>query len=394
MRDTCVEIQEAATAAAVWNSFGPEHGALRQTCTAIVHSLVACPELNGQEVQVLGWNGIAQRMIVKHDDGSPAGRSVKVKSSKVKAVGHTELEPWPDCDDFFGPLPLDVSLSVARNLGAATVAAFSTVSRALRRALWLQSEAHALWTQLLLQQEGESALAVVRQTRQGQQVLLGPTLLRTAFGLRQLFRSYFEVVPGGVDIVAGGFEVVACPCIRDMQNVGVGAQGAIRRRAGRALEEAVQKVPKPVGESSVTLVPGGNLSFRVAMTVTQPPACFWMSFQLYRSEEERLRSIMVFLNRIHTNLFTEVRKAGLRSIAMPALCTGGIGIPVEMVAFAAVQVARKDFLANPSDPIRVRVACYESEHMPSFLKNRDNIVRDLFAPGGSDEDLPLQEFQV
>lgn len=353
---------------ALWDAYGPEHGSIRQTGRAVLHDLVAKPALNGQEVEIVGWDGLVQRMVVKLN-----GDRIKAKPANLRAVGHVDLQPWLGSAEFFGTLPPDVALSVAQNLPAATIASFSVASRALRGALWLQSDAHSLWTRVVADRFGETALEVVRRSWEGRGISLGPTLLRGACALKHVFRDHFEVVSGGVDVAAGGFDVVACPCVRSLRNVGIGAQGAIRRRAGAALERAVQQLCTPVDELSVTLVPGGFLSKHVAMTVTEPPECLWVV-----SSEERVQVAMDFLYSLHHNLFTEVRRAGVRTLAMPTLCTGGIGIPAHMVAAAALRAARQDFLAHPSDPMRVRVACYEEDHMPLFIVCRQDATETLF----------------
>ena len=112
---------------------------------------------------------------------------------------------------------------------------------------------------------------------------------------------------GSVVAHAAGCEVVACPCIRGMQNVGIGAQGAVRRAAGPALEVAVQQLRKPVPELSVTLVSGGDLARFVAMTVTEPPRDLWASLQ--GSAEEQVQGVVAYLGRIHANVLAAVREA-------------------------------------------------------------------------------------
>ena len=54
----------------------------------------------------------------------------------------------------------------------------------------------------------------------------------------------------------------------------------------------------------------------------------------------------------HLLLFSLPRRAaGYRSVSMPTLCTGGIGIPVQFVAVAAVRSVYWDFCAHPTAPL-------------------------------------------
>merc|ERR1719265_2971876 len=82
------------------------------------------------------------------------------------------------------------------------------------------------------------------------------------------------------------------------------------------------------------------------------------------TKEEQVESLLAFVGKIHDNLLLAVREAGFRSLAMPTLCTGGIGVPAAIVAIAVVRAVRKDFCRNPSDPLKVRIACFDSDHIP------------------------------
>eukprot|EP00401_Gymnodinium_catenatum_P033808 CAMPEP_0117593672 /NCGR_PEP_ID=MMETSP0784-20121206/72767_1 /TAXON_ID=39447 /ORGANISM="" /LENGTH=76 /DNA_ID=CAMNT_0005395629 /DNA_START=48 /DNA_END=275 /DNA_ORIENTATION=+ len=65
---------------------------------------------------------------------------------------------------------------------------------------------------------------------------------------------------------------------------------------------------------------------------------------------------------------------------MPTLCTGGMGIPAHIVAVAAVRAAHLDFIEHPTDPIRVRVACFDPRHMRAFLTIKDDVLQHFFRP--------------
>merc|ERR1712107_385013 len=90
--------------------------------------------------------------------------------------------------------------------------------------------------------------------------------------------------------------------------------------------------------------------------------------------------IMGYLRTLHDNLVRAVREAGLRRLAMPTLCTGGVRMPPVLVAVAATRAVLDDFCQHPADPLRVRVACFERDHAPAFTEVKDEVIRHLFAP--------------
>ncbi|CAE8618565.1 unnamed protein product [Polarella glacialis] len=92
---------------------------------------------------------------------------------------------------------------------------------------------------------------------------------------------------------------------------------------------------------------------------------------------------------LHGNLFQAVRDGGFRSPAMPALCTGEIGVPVHLVAIGALRALHRDFIKHPTDPIRVRVACFEAEHWYPFNNIKDEILEHFFLPEKADFSLYL-----
>jgi len=65
-------------------------------------------------------------------------------------------------------------------------------------------------------------------------------------------------------------------------------------------------------------------------------------------------------------------------IAMPTLGTGAARMDPGIVAFAAAEAARADFVNHPSDPIAVFVACFEEVHKTMNDAARDNAAARLF----------------
>lgn len=366
----------------LWAAYGPSDGGVLPPCgAAILQGLQGRAELNGVSVKVLRWDGDSRRFIVKLDDCRD--EIIRVKASSLRATGYGPDVPWANCEgDLGGRLTVDLLITVSLRLGARSAAALSGTSRALRAGLWLRPEARPLWEALLSRSYGKEAVEVARRARSD---AVGPALFRCARSLRQIFHFSLEVVRGGVHERATGMQVVACPVLRHLQNVGIGAQGAVRRAAGPALEAAVAKLELPVPERSVTLVPGGDLAEFVALTVTEPP--FELTTMMGGGPTEITRAVLDFLERLHANLFSVVRANGLRSVAMPTLCTGGMGMHATLVAIAAVRAARKDFCAHPADPLSLRFACYEADHVPSFNTIKDVVLQHFYAPEVADESL-------
>ena len=199
--------------------------------------------------------------------------------------------------------------------------------------------------------------------------------------LQARFKVCVEIVPGGVHERAQDMDVVVCPCKRDLENLGIGAQDAVRRAAGSATEAEIEALLGPLPEMGVQLVGGGALAKHVAMTVTEPPRAVFEELQ--GEAGLRIDTMLDFLVQLHSNLFQTVRDANLRSIAMPTLCTGGFRhfrMPTSAVAIAALEALRKDFYEHPRDPLRVRVACFEPEHVTIFNAERDELLEHLSTP--------------
>mmetsp|Transcript_30180 Transcript_30180/g.54866 ORF Transcript_30180/g.54866 Transcript_30180/m.54866 type:complete len:389 (+) Transcript_30180:65-1231(+) len=356
----------------LWEAYGPHQGALPADGQVVVQGLQSRADLNEKCAKILRWDGLSGRFIVALAD---TDERIKVKSLNLRIKGCVGEVALAHSENQITVLPPHVTLSAAVFLRPRCVAHLSAGCRALRAALWLQADAEPLWEMLLVRRFGNFAVDVARSVRPS---VAGPSLYRCARGLRHLFRESLEVVRGGVHEQATGFEVVACPVVQDLILGGFGAQIAVRRAGGQALEQAIAEVPTPVPEMSTTLVHGGNLAQKVALTVTQPPRDLWNS--LSGTREEAVGSILGFLETIHSNLLRVVREAGHRSLAMPTLCTGGMGMPAHLVAISAVKAIHKDYCDHAADPIRVRVACFEVDHIPAFNSIKDAIYEQFYMP--------------
>merc|ERR1712217_166600 len=101
---------------------------------------------------------------------------------------------------------------------------------------------------------------------------------------------------------------------RHLENLGIGAQGVVRRAAGVKTEEAIAALERPLPEMGVKLVTGGNLAKQVALTVTMVPE--YVVEEMQGSPRRSIRTALQWLIRLHGNLLHAVREAGFRSIAM------------------------------------------------------------------------------
>mmetsp|Transcript_43914 Transcript_43914/g.122133 ORF Transcript_43914/g.122133 Transcript_43914/m.122133 type:complete len:315 (-) Transcript_43914:135-1079(-) len=241
-------------------------------------------------------------------------------------------------------------------------AAFSTA----RCVLWTSPEAIGLCEQLASQELHAQVLSSARESLARACSTGGPasycaTLVRACLRATRL-RRCVEVVSGSVaDInragspVAGLVEAVACPCRSDLLDLGIGAQAAIRYAAGQELERAINNIKRREGfqpEASVRIVPGGELAAHVAVTITEVPPGAHQCCEV----ADR------FLAELHGNLLRAVRVAGLRSLALPTLCTGGQGLDPRRVCTAAARSMLQDFCKHPAQQLRVVVCCFEPAH--------------------------------
>jgi len=107
--------------------------------------------------------------------------------------------------------------------------------------------------------------------------------------------------------------------------LGGGVAGAIRRRGGEAIEEALKPLsPCPVGEAVVT--PGGRLKARYAIHAVGPR---WGEGE----EERKLKSAV-------SNSLKRADELGLLSVALPAISTGIFGYPLKAAARAILEAVR------------------------------------------------------
>ncbi|CAK0840031.1 unnamed protein product, partial [Prorocentrum cordatum] len=344
------------------------------------------PELNDRPATVLRWVGSAGRFAVRLE-GTPL--SILVRAPCLSPRGVLDAEPgWAQMEGQLGPLAVDVVLAVARALPVRTVAALSGASRGLRATLWLRPDAVRLWDELLERSYGALALTVADRAQPG---ISGAARFRCARALRQLFREGLQVVLGSVtdQCSKDSVDVIACPCLRSMYNAHIGAQGAIREAAGHELEAAVAALQRPVAPSSVTLVPGGELCRRVAMTVTEPPEeVFHEMAGLRRTgqQHEAKVAFIRFLEGVHRNLLGALRgdSGGFRTLATPTMFTGGMGVEVHLVAMGCVRSFWADLCENPADPIMMRVACFERGHAPVFNMMKEEWLKNFYRPEEAD----------
>lgn len=332
----------------LWECFASADAAVvRKTGEVAMKGLTSRPELNGEIVKLVHWDGISGRF--------ETSSHLKAKPHNLEAVPLLSDASSPVLltasvrhrEPSLGPLPPDLALAVARFLRVREVASAAGSSHGVRAALWSSGDALPLWDGLLIRRFGCHAAEVVLRARP---LVRGPVLYRAARALRQLWRSCLEVVQGSIADCIDGCEVVACPVARLLPRLGfhVGAQGAILRAGGEALEREVNLLQRPLDELSVTLVNGGDLCPRVALTVTEPPESLVARFQDTRLQQQAdLRDniasgLLDYVATLHRNLLMAVRQAGFRSVAMPTLCTGGVGMPPLLVALAAVKVVHQD----------------------------------------------------
>lgn len=252
-----------------------------------------------------------------------------------------------------------------RMLPAEAVLALSATSGLARCALWHTPEAVCLWEQRASHEFSAQVLENVRESCAHAVSSSGSSLYCCALAsgcirVAKLSQSV-EVVSGSVADVnlarslVDQIAIVACPCRSDLIDLGFGAQAAVRRVAGEPLEQAIEAMQTKnlvQPEASTTVVAGGQLAQYVAVTITTVP------YYVYQSEE----AADAFLKEVHDNLLHEVRVAGLRSLAMPTLCTGGQGLDPRKVCKAAARAVLQDFCKYPTQPLRVVVCCFEMGH--------------------------------
>jgi O-acetyl-ADP-ribose deacetylase (regulator of RNase III) len=283
----------------------------------------------------------------------------------------------------FATLPSDLLILCAAPLQVEAVVALSMASRSLRDAL-RDENALWLWEELVSRDLGSMAPALARRTASSMRLAGGPSLYQLCVQLRRDVDAQLHVAGGSVTDACGGYEVVACPCLATLDNLGVGAQGAVRRAAGPQLEEALSRVQRPLESLSSTIVPGGSLAPHVAMVVTTPPLPVLSSLLHPNIDELDLLALeSSFSERLHFNLFNAVRAAGCLSIALPTLGTGGVGLSARSVCAGLVEALRKDAIAHPRALLRVRVACFEASHAVALQEAKAEMLERLFHDGST-----------
>lgn len=118
---------------------------------------------------------------------------------------------------------------------------------------------------------------------------------------------------------------------------GGGVDGAIHRAAGPSVLEECRKIGRcPTGEAVMT-----NAGRLKAMKIIHTVGPVWSGG--HRHEEDLLR-------KAYTNSFELAVRAGLRTIAFPAISTGVYGYPKDLAAGIALQTGKK--YENYFDEIR------------------------------------------
>lgn len=133
---------------------------------------------------------------------------------------------------------------------------------------------------------------------------------------------------------------------------GSGVCGAIHRAAGPRLADACAAVgPCPTGQARLT--PGFDLRARHVVHAVGP---VWRGG---RSAEDAL------LRSAYRSALELAERAGLRSIAFPAISTGIFGYPLGLATRAAVETVG-DFLSRAVSVRDVIFACFSDEVLAAY----------------------------
>jgi O-acetyl-ADP-ribose deacetylase (regulator of RNase III) len=137
--------------------------------------------------------------------------------------------------------------------------------------------------------------------------------------------------------------------------LGGGVAGAIRRRGGDAIDEALKALPPcPVGEAVVT--PGGRLKARYVIHAVGPR---WGE----GDEERKLKSAV-------TSSLQRADELGLHSVALPAISTGIFGYPLEAAA-RAILAAVRDHAKGQTTLRRVFLSLFDEKSVKVFKETMD-----------------------
>ena len=261
------------------------------------------------------------------------------------------MEPLPPTLEHLVP-ELHAAIGSALADDPASLFALGVVSHGFCDTLLGGEHAHQLWVEVSRRTLGPAAPEMARRAG----AAAGLAGYRAARRLRAEVAAGFEVVEGSVTEHLAGADAVACPCLGSLRNYGLGAQGAVRRAAGASFEHGLRSLRLPLAPLSATLVEGGALApMAVAMVVTTPPREvldlldeMHISGDVGSAEHaSRVEALGASLSqRLHASLFGELRAAGLWSVAMPTLATGGTGLSAPCVC-AGLATARRSLQIAP-----------------------------------------------
>jgi len=275
-------------------------------------------------------------------------------AAKLGVCAHVDTESANRVASDFASLPSEFLHSCMRYvLSANDVVALSTTEHAVRQCFWCKSRADELWRALVVHEFSTNALSLSLRVCDSRWA--NPAVYSAAEHLRRRLRNSLKIARGSVAnrrVHGDDVDVVACPCRKDLINLGFGAQQAIIDAVGPSLENFIEQLPVPQPEANVTLAPGGELAKHVALTITQVP--YWVF-----TEEARA---LAWLTTLHSNLLHAVREKGCFSVALPTLCTGGMGVDPRLVTAGLAAAVLQDFNAHPQDPLRVVLCCFEEMH--------------------------------
>ena len=284
-------------------------------------------------------------------------------------------------------LPGEIITHIATILVSAPASLFamSLSNRSLLALLAAEgAEGMRLWEEAARQQLGPAAIGLVRRAARAsdEPVPRGLSAYRSSLLLFQRVSDGFEIVCGSVADNATAMEVVACPCLGDLTNFGVGAQGAIREAAGPTFEAGLEDVVF-LSPLTAMIVPGGRLAPKIALVVTTAPE----ELQHMLWGRDAHCAVSTISKRMHANLFAAIRAAGLSSVAMPTLGTGGQGYSAGCVCEGLAMAYAEDFCKHPHLPMRMRVACYEVSHLLHARSAKQTVLDGLFDEDVAGSDL-------
>lgn len=153
-----------------------------------------------------------------------------------------------------------------------------------------------------------------------------------------------------LEVVVARLETLAVDAIVNAANrelaPGAGVDGAIRRAAGPALTEALNR-HGPLPDSNVLITPGFALPARFVIHTAAP---------VWHGQATRDHKIAA-LAQCYRACLTAAHEASLHAIAFPALGTGIYGWPRDIACRIAIATTR----ASPHAPQRVLFCCFTEE---------------------------------